>query len=253
MNKILKMEDYEILESFFSKNSFNFIKESAIDKLKNGFYFAQMHQEEIKALIIVNEVNIGLKIMFKNPNAFILENSLDYLKSFNKQIYLLDVSNKLKEFYIKNGFYEKEKLIKYQLEPYKVSVDIELHRAQKDHLEKLVTIDQLAFGKFWEQGEKSLKHYINYDEVNFLIYKVNENIITYAIHDHKYINRLAVLPEFHGKGIGKKILQKIINNLWENGVKTVSLNTQITNEKARFLYENIGFKEIERSYVLSRI
>lgn len=252
MNKILEIRDYELLRLFFSENNFNFMNDLVTERLINGHYFAQISKEKIESLIIVNEINLGLKIMFKNSDALILENSLEYLKSFNKQIYLLDINDRLKEFYIKNGFFEKENLIKYQMEPYKISSNIELHKAKIGDLEELVTIDKLAFGEFWEQGENNLKHSLNHNKINFLVYKINKQIIAYAIHDDKYINRLAVLPEFQGKGIGKKILQKIISNFWENEIKVIGLNTQITNEKARLLYENIGFKEIQRTYVLSQ-
>lgn len=86
-----------------------------------------------------------------------------------------------------------------------------------------------------------------------MTYKLGNEIIAYLSFTDTHINRLAVLPKYQGKGIGKQIMKKAINILWEKGIKTLTLNTQISNVKSRPLYEGLGFVEKGTSYVLEKI
>jgi len=56
------------------------------------------------------------------------------------------------------------------------------------------------------------------------------------------INDVYVLPEFRGKGIGKKLIAKSLNRLKVEGVKAVRLTVLTKNEIAVKLYEKFGFK-----------
>jgi len=56
------------------------------------------------------------------------------------------------------------------------------------------------------------------------------------------LNDVYVLPEFRGKGIGKKLIVKSLHRLKTEGVKTVRLMVLTENEVAVQLYEKLGFK-----------
>ncbi|MEM2102130.1 MAG: GNAT family N-acetyltransferase [Candidatus Bathyarchaeia archaeon] len=56
------------------------------------------------------------------------------------------------------------------------------------------------------------------------------------------INDVYVLPEFRGKGIGKKLVVRCLNRLKTEGVKAVRLMVLTENEVAVKLYEKLGFK-----------
>lgn len=64
------------------------------------------------------------------------------------------------------------------------------------------------------------------------------------IYDEKwsYIRFLSVLPEFGGKGIGRKLTEKCIEYAKENKEQIVALHTSEIMGKAIRLYENLGFK-----------
>ena len=253
MHIVLTINEYQLLIEYFVENSFTYIEASVRDKLKNSHYFAQINNNKIHALITINESELGLKVLFKNSDNFNLENSLEYLSSFDKAVYLMDVNENLKKFYSRHGFIEKEKLVKYEISPYKINVDIHLEKALEKDLEELSELDRLSFGDFWKQGEKSLLFAINYEKGYFLTYRENNEIVAYICFNEKHINRLAVLPRYQGKSIGKKIMQKTIDFLWEKGVESLGLNTQISNEKSRPLYESLGFVEKNLTYVLEKI
>ncbi len=56
-----------------------------------------------------------------------------------------------------------------------------------------------------------------------------------------YISVLCVLPEFQGKSIAKRLLERFVNESVKAGMKKVFLYTHSTNQKAIKLYENFGF------------
>jgi len=56
------------------------------------------------------------------------------------------------------------------------------------------------------------------------------------------IDDVYVLPEFRGKGIGKKLAMECLNKMEAAGVKTVTLQVFTENKVAIKLYEKLGFK-----------
>jgi ribosomal protein S18 acetylase RimI-like enzyme len=64
------------------------------------------------------------------------------------------------------------------------------------------------------------------------------------IYDTKgsYIRFLTVDPNFGGKGIGRKLTEKCIDIAINNKEQFIALHTSIIMEKARHIYESLGFK-----------
>ena len=75
-----------------------------------------------------------------------------------------------------------------------------------------------------------------------------ENIIIGVVrcqfpHGTCHLDRMVVLPEHRGKGIGKDLTQFIIDLARERGASKVWLDTTPALESAVALYESMGFKE----------
>lgn len=68
---------------------------------------------------------------------------------------------------------------------------------------------------------------------------------SYSIVDHDNrifkLHKLYVLPEAHGKGLGKFLINEVIDKTRDAGGKTLQLNVNRYN-KARDFYEKAGFK-----------
>jgi len=56
------------------------------------------------------------------------------------------------------------------------------------------------------------------------------------------IDDVYVLPEFRGKGIGKKLAVGCLNRMKAAGAKAVTLQVLTGNKVAIKLYEKLGFK-----------
>lgn len=57
-----------------------------------------------------------------------------------------------------------------------------------------------------------------------------------------YIRFVTVDPEFGGNGVGKKLTENCIKYAKQNGEKTVALHTSEMMNKARHIYEKLGFE-----------
>ncbi len=57
------------------------------------------------------------------------------------------------------------------------------------------------------------------------------------------IHEIVVLPEYQGKGIGKRLMETVINYFKEKGLNTAELWVGDENFRAREFYKKLGFKE----------
>jgi ribosomal protein S18 acetylase RimI-like enzyme len=55
------------------------------------------------------------------------------------------------------------------------------------------------------------------------------------------LHKIYVLPEMHGKGVGKILMNEVVNLIRRSGGKTLQLNVN-RNNKAKDFYEKAGFR-----------
>ena len=61
-----------------------------------------------------------------------------------------------------------------------------------------------------------------------------------------YINLFAVLPEYHHRGIGTRMLKEIEKITRAKGLGSLTLDVTFSDAPARYLYEKMGFGEVRR-------
>ena len=57
---------------------------------------------------------------------------------------------------------------------------------------------------------------------------------------------IAVLPEFQGRGIGKKLFAEIIERAKKRGAKLMIFEVRVNNDSAIHIYKKFGFKIVDR-------
>ena len=81
------------------------------------------------------------------------------------------------------------------------------------------------------------------DEIIGMAFLVpNGNPTDIYLKEWSYIRFVSVAPEFGGQGIGRKLTTMCIDKAKENGEKTIALHTSEIMDKARYIYESLGFK-----------
>ncbi|MBC7848864.1 MAG: GNAT family N-acetyltransferase [Chitinophagaceae bacterium] len=67
--------------------------------------------------------------------------------------------------------------------------------------------------------------------------------LTYRTSHIVYLGGLGIHPGFAGKGHGAKMMREIIDLSRTAGYKRIELSVSVENEKARHLYEKVGFEK----------
>ncbi|MFC6952714.1 N-acetyltransferase [Halorubellus litoreus] len=65
-------------------------------------------------------------------------------------------------------------------------------------------------------------------------------------YDTGYVSELAVAPEHRGRGHGRDLLSRCLAELRARGVDRAELEVAADNDRARSLYESLGFAVAER-------
>ena len=82
------------------------------------------------------------------------------------------------------------------------------------------------------------------DEHKYLVAKDENKIVGYIgiekILDETHIINMAIHPDYRGKGIGKRLMQHVLND-----EDVFFLEVRISNESAKNVYQKYGFKVID--------
>lgn len=161
----------------------------------------------------------------------------------------------------KQGFNIKEDLIVYEkiLEKDNLKICRNLTKVHGDDLNEINSLDCRAFDKIWRENKNILYRLLTNEDNNFrfVAVKDNEKIVAFAFYRYRphisegYLNRMAVDPGYQGKGIGKMLLEDALNWFEKKGADTVRLTTQCNNEKSVALYKQYGFKNVDKSIVIT--
>jgi ribosomal-protein-alanine N-acetyltransferase len=119
--------------------------------------------------------------------------------------------------------------------------------AQREDLPELAVLDIASFGPFWHMGEAEL------GELHFrgrMIVACSEDgaFVGYSAllngtREEAHLARIAVHPEWQGKGVGRLLLQDTVEYCRAQGCRALGLNTQFSNLRSQALYRAAGFRE----------
>jgi ribosomal protein S18 acetylase RimI-like enzyme len=121
-----------------------------------------------------------------------------------------------------------------------------LRRARPGDRDAVLSVDGAAFPPFWRLDREGLTDALEATPSSrFRVVGVGA-VEGYAIVGRAsrrgYVQRLAVAPELQGGGLGRALLVDGLRWLRRWGVARAVVNTQVDNERARRLYESLGFR-----------
>lgn len=126
---------------------------------------------------------------------------------------------------------------------------VALRRAQPHDLDAVLDVDHRAFDPFWRLDRVGLDDAIAATpsaRFRVAITTDRPSILGYSVvgrASHRgYVQRLAVAPDHHGRGLGRALLLDGTRWLERRRVKRVMVNTQERNVAALALYERHGFE-----------
>lgn len=118
-------------------------------------------------------------------------------------------------------------------------------RMDQSSAEMVEGIDKICFPPIWRFTLRSIQKGLSVPGICTKM-TIEGKVIGYQISNFGYssihLARLAVLPEYQGKGYAKLILKDLLKRSLEYNVYEASVNTQSDNQASLRLYEKFGFR-----------
>lgn len=112
-------------------------------------------------------------------------------------------------------------------------------------LAAFLTIDQAAFPWLWWNAEGEFLAYDEIPGVQLYLGYLDGQPVSYvgitAYAGWGHLDRVAVLPEAQGNGLGGEALAFVVTTLADQGARRIALSTQGDNLRSQRLYDRFGF------------
>jgi ribosomal-protein-alanine N-acetyltransferase len=129
--------------------------------------------------------------------------------------------------------------------PHANSAHAYLRPASDADIPAVVAVDRAAFTSHWWHSEDTMRRRAA-AAAHFAVAELAGKVIGYAASELRlpiaHLNRIAVHPAHHGRGIGAALLRDALRASWRQGAEHVSLNTQSDNQESQRLYRRFGFE-----------
>jgi ribosomal-protein-alanine N-acetyltransferase len=116
-------------------------------------------------------------------------------------------------------------------------------------LPEVLSIENSSFPNPWR--ESTFRGEILNQSISFpmvIVHSLQRKVIGYVIFwkvfEDVQINNIAVHPEFRRLGIGRVVLEYVIDQVRRDGAKFITLEVRPSNTAALTLYKKLGFKPL---------
>ncbi len=123
---------------------------------------------------------------------------------------------------------------------------------REEDLDAVAELEQLSFSIPWSR--EVLRQGFGGDLDQYLIFEENGKAAGYLnfriLAGEGEIERVAVHPQWRGRGFGRKLMEAMVEYASSQGVAEITLDVRVGNERARNLYESCGFvnEAVRRNY-----
>lgn len=125
-------------------------------------------------------------------------------------------------------------------------MEVAVRFMKRDDIPQISAIENCSFPSPWSQ-----QAFLNELENKFAVYFVaihENNLIGYAgmwlFCGEAHVTTIAVHPDFRGRGLGKMLMNTLIDYAREQGADTMVLEVRPSNIPALNLYKSLGFRNI---------
>ena len=118
-----------------------------------------------------------------------------------------------------------------------------IRRMQEKDLPRAAALERECFSVPWL--EESLRQSLRNSDYLFLVAEEEGHITGYAgllkVADEGDVTNIAVGAAYRGKGIGKKLTERLLEEGRRCGLRAFTLEVRVSNQSAIHVYEKLGF------------
>ena len=122
-------------------------------------------------------------------------------------------------------------------------MDITIRKAGINDVDGIMSVERTGISHPWDKA--SIEATVKDDNKVCVVECEGEKIVGYIyasfVLDEAEIGNICVLPELRGQGVGRKLMEELLNILRSVEVTRVFLEVESDNEGAIALYEKCGF------------
>jgi ribosomal protein S18 acetylase RimI-like enzyme len=126
-----------------------------------------------------------------------------------------------------------------------------IRRIGPPDLPEAVRVDTRAFAPLWRNGLPSLTTAMS-QAIVATGAEIDGRLVAYQLTTASpfgaHLARLAVDPDYQGRGLATALVTDLIQQLARRGFDSVTLNTQSDNLRSQELYRRLGFRETGQRY-----
>jgi ribosomal protein S18 acetylase RimI-like enzyme len=140
---------------------------------------------------------------------------------------------------------------RFSMPPGQPSLEAQIRLMSAEDLPRVAQVDAEAFIDVWQNSLACLE--VAYRQAAIAsVAEVDRQMVGYQISTATtmggHLARLAVRPQYQGRGIGYILLQDLLSRFERKGITNVTVNTQQDNPTSLALYKKAGFKETGEVY-----
>lgn len=127
-------------------------------------------------------------------------------------------------------------------------MDVVIRHMKKEDIEQIMAIESRSFPSPWAKTA-----FVSELQNNLAVYFValhNEKVVGYAgiwlFLEEAHVTTIAVHPDFRGRGLGRLLMDVLIDYARARGAETMMLEVRPSNYVALSLYKSLGFRQIGR-------
>ena len=124
--------------------------------------------------------------------------------------------------------------------------DLRLVNLAEAHLQDVARIEKASNPSPW--SEESFRAELKNPHSIFLVAMIGQEVVAFGglwlVVDEAHITTLAVEPARRGQGIGKKLMQELLNIAHAKGMTCSTLEVRAGNEAALALYHSLGYVSV---------
>jgi [ribosomal protein S18]-alanine N-acetyltransferase len=119
-----------------------------------------------------------------------------------------------------------------------------IRRMLAKDIDAVLEVERQSFTTPWSRSAFEAEIDEN-DLACYLVVIRGDQLIGYGgmwiILDEAHVTNIAILPNYRGHGFGRKLLTELVACAWERGARRMTLEVRASNERAQYLYTEMGF------------